>query len=339
MTSSVWSGGAHRSPKGRQVAGTLLARAPDARLLPARSCGACCGSSCRRSTRCGTTSTPRSRGRRCSPRCGRIPPTCATASRTARCCRRNGSGAPDDNPQLLDRTATTPFDPHYTHQDAWAAREVFRRRPERHVDVGSRITFVAGLTAFTPVTFVDLGRSRPRSPGWTRWPGASSRLPFADRSVESLSCLHVAEHIGLGRYGDPLDPDGTRKAARELERVLAPGGALYFSVPVGEPRTEFNAHRVHDPEEVVGFFPELRLAAFSGVVGRRGAGTSASRLATSPGRSGAAASTCSRGTEQSQAPQAVSRRRPTPRRRWSGRAADPATRNGRRTRAVDRIGP
>lgn len=170
-----------------------------------------------------------------------------------------------DNPQLLDRTATTPYDPHYTHQDAWAAREVFRRRPERHVDVGSRITFVAGLAAFTRVTFVDLRPLDAEIPGLEPVAGSVLDLPFEDRSVESLSCLHVAEHIGLGRYGDPLDPDGTRKAARELERVLAPGGALYFSLPVGEPRTAFNAHRVHDPEEVIGFFPELRLAAFSGV--------------------------------------------------------------------------
>jgi len=170
-----------------------------------------------------------------------------------------------DNPQLLDRTDTTHYDPHYTHQDAWAAREVFRRRPGRHVDVGSRITFVVGLTAFTPVTFVDLRPLDVEIPGLEVLAGTVLGLPFDDRSVESISCLHVAEHIGLGRYGDPLDPDGTRKAARELERVLAPGGALYFSLPVGEPRTEFNAHRVHDPEEVVGFFPELRLASFSGV--------------------------------------------------------------------------
>jgi hypothetical protein len=170
-----------------------------------------------------------------------------------------------DNPQLLDRTETTPFEPHYTHQDAWAAREVFRRRPDRHVDVGSRITFAVGLTAFTAVTFVDLRPLDVEIPGLEVVPGSVLDLPFADHSLESLSCLHVAEHIGLGRYGDPLDPEGTRKAARELARALAPGGSLYFSLPVGEPRTEFNAHRVHDPEQVVGFFPELRLASFSGV--------------------------------------------------------------------------
>jgi SAM-dependent methyltransferase len=170
-----------------------------------------------------------------------------------------------DNPQLLDRTDTTPVDPHYTHQDAWAAREVFRERPDRHVDVGSRFTFVVGLTAFVEVTFVDLRPVTLRIPGLEIRAGTVLDLPFDDASVESLSCLHVAEHIGLGRYGDPLDPDGTMKAARELERVVRPGGRLYFALPVGQPRTEFNAHRVHDPAAVPGFFPRLRLAAFSGV--------------------------------------------------------------------------
>ena len=28
-------------------------------------------------------------------------------------------------------------------------------------------------------------------------------LPFSDRSIASLSCMHVVEHVGLGRYGEP----------------------------------------------------------------------------------------------------------------------------------------
>ena len=48
-------------------------------------------------------------------------------------------------------------------------------------------------------------------------------LPFEDESVESLSCMHVVEHIGLGRYGDILDPDGDSKAISELKRALAVG--------------------------------------------------------------------------------------------------------------------
>jgi SAM-dependent methyltransferase len=171
----------------------------------------------------------------------------------------------DDNPQLKDWTATSPYDAHYTYQDAWAAREIFARKPGRHVDVGSRISFVMGLTAFVPVVFVDLRPLEVEFPNLESRAGTVLDLPFEGTSVESLSCLHVAEHIGLGRYGDPLDPHGTEKAAAELARVLAPGGQLYFSLPVGEPRTNFNAHRVHDPRAIPALFPDLRLEAFAGV--------------------------------------------------------------------------
>jgi SAM-dependent methyltransferase len=171
----------------------------------------------------------------------------------------------DDYPILLDRTITSPYEPHYTFQDGWAAREVARHRPEHHVDVGSRISFVIGLSAFVPVTFVDLRPLEIELPGLTSLAGNILELPFADRSLASVSCLHVAEHVGLGRYGDPLDPAGTVKAAKELERVLAPGGKLLFSLPVGRQLTAFNAHRIHDPRAIPPMFPELRLDSFAGV--------------------------------------------------------------------------
>jgi hypothetical protein len=179
-----------------------------------------------------------------------------------------GASAPrwrDDWPVLADRTPSTPFDPHYTFQDGWAARQIATRSPDRHVDVGSRISFVIGLSAFVPVTFIDLRPLEISLTGLETRRGSVLELPFADRELTSLSCLHVAEHIGLGRYGDPLDPKGTVKAALELQRVLARRGTLYFSLPVGRERVAFNAHRVHDPRRVPGLFTELRLDGFSGV--------------------------------------------------------------------------
>ena len=70
-------------------------------------------------------------------------------------------------------------------------------------------------------------------------------LPFADGSIQSLSCMHVVEHVGLGRYGDPLDPMEIEWQCSELQRVLAPGGDLLFVVPVGKPRIMYNAHRIY----------------------------------------------------------------------------------------------
>jgi SAM-dependent methyltransferase len=171
----------------------------------------------------------------------------------------------DLNPQLNDRTGASPYDAHYFYQDVWAADLIAKRSPSRHVDVGSRIDYVGFVSVLTEVTFVDI---RPLHVDLDRLnciTGSITMLPFDDRSIESLSCLHVAEHVGLGRYGDELDPDGTRRAAAELQRVLALGGRLLFSVPVGRPRVCFNAHRIHDPVAVRALFPELELASFAGV--------------------------------------------------------------------------
>ena len=75
----------------------------------------------------------------------------------------------------------------------------------------------------------------------------------------------MVEHIGLGRYGDALNPAGTQQACAELERVLAPRGDLVFSVPLGVPRICFNAHRVLSPEQILTYFERLRLVSFAGV--------------------------------------------------------------------------
>jgi SAM-dependent methyltransferase len=153
---------------------------------------------------------------------------------------------------------------HYFFQDTWALARVLERSPAKHVDIGSRIDGFAGqLSAVCPVEYIDI---RPVELGLERFAmreGSLLGLPCEDRSVDSLSCLHVIEHVGLGRYGDPVDTDGSRKAALELVRVLAPGGQLAVGVPIGRERVAFNAHRIHSPLTVIGWFAELRLTEFS----------------------------------------------------------------------------
>lgn len=166
-------------------------------------------------------------------------------------------------PQLSDGTPSTSVDPHYFHQAAWATARIRESQAGSHVDVGSDLRFVACLTGLLPVTFVDIRPPMVSSPNLTLIHGSILELPFLSRSVQSLSCLHVAEHVGLGRYGDPLDPSGTRLACAELTRVLGSGGHLFFSVPIGRSRTCFNAHRVLSPREVRTMFGGLSLLAFS----------------------------------------------------------------------------
>jgi hypothetical protein len=168
----------------------------------------------------------------------------------------------DAFPCLDDAVARTGVDPHYFHQATWAFDRI-RRHASWHVDVGSQLGFIGLLSGVVPVHFLDLRPPAVQCRGLMPVNGSILALPFRDGSVPSLSSLHVLEHIGLGRYGDPLDPDGTRLAARELARVLRKGGNLFVSMPVGRPRVCFNAHRVLAPPEVVAMFAGLSVRELS----------------------------------------------------------------------------
>lgn len=166
-------------------------------------------------------------------------------------------------PCLSDRSSHTPFDPHYFFQGAWLARRLAQTQPALHVDVGSSVMMVSVLSAHHRMVFVDYRPLRAALTGLECVAASAGRLPFPDGSLESASSLHVIEHVGLGRYGDPLDPSGSDIAAKELSRVVRPGGRLFLSVPVGRPRVCFNAHRVFDPRSIAAMPTGMRLHAFS----------------------------------------------------------------------------
>lgn len=169
----------------------------------------------------------------------------------------------DFYPQLKDRTIKTRFDRHYVYHTSWAARKVKEINPDFHTDVSSSLYFVGIVSAFVPTRFYDYRLAEIKLSGIESKVGDLARLSLLDNSIKSLSCMHTVEHIGLGRYGDQINPDGDIKASRELTRVLAPGGSLIFVVPVGTPRIEFNAHRIYTYEQVLGMFPLLKLVEFS----------------------------------------------------------------------------
>jgi hypothetical protein len=169
-------------------------------------------------------------------------------------------------PILTDRHGSAgQADGHYFHQDLWAAKKIFERRPTSHIDIGSRVDgFVAHLLAFMPVTVLDIRKLESTVAGLTfLQDDATEMRRIVDNSAYSISSLHAAEHFGLGRYSDPVNPQACFAFMRSLERVLAPNGRLYFSVPVGRERVEFNAHRVFAPRTILESFPLLQLVSFS----------------------------------------------------------------------------
>jgi SAM-dependent methyltransferase len=148
----------------------------------------------------------------------------------------------------------------YFYQDAWCASHIKSSAVPRHVDVGSSMMFVSTVLQMCELVYVDLRPITINLPTFRYQQGDLTNLPFENGSIESLSSLSVVEHVGLGRYGDKLDPSGTDTACRELARVLAPGGSLYVAVPTAAKNsTCFNAHRIFAPDDFIVKFPGLSL--------------------------------------------------------------------------------
>lgn len=165
-----------------------------------------------------------------------------------------------DDTWFFDQAGTHEFDRHYVYHTAWAARIVARLKPARLDDFSSFIHFANHVSAFLPVRFHDYRSMALGLPGLEHAEADLTRLPYPDGALELASCLHVVEHIGLGRYGDPLDPDGDLKALGELKRVVRPGGSILLALPVGRvARIVFNAHRIYTWGQVLAHFPGWKL--------------------------------------------------------------------------------
>jgi len=167
-------------------------------------------------------------------------------------------------PCLNDNTGKTPFDAHYIYHPAWAARILAKTEPEEHVDISSSLSFVTLISSFIKVRFYDYRPAELKLTNLSSGAVDIVALPFADGSISSLSCMHVVEHIGLGRYGDPIYSKGDLLAVMELKRVLKPGGDLLFVVPVGgDAKIMYNAHRIYTYDLVLEMYADFELMDFS----------------------------------------------------------------------------
>jgi len=89
-------------------------------------------------------------------------------------------------------------------------------------------------------------------------------IPECDYKIETLSIdnykkemkydvilsFSSLEHDGLGRYGDPINPDGDIDACIEAYTMLNPGGIFICGIPIGEGTIEGNGHRIYNKKRL-----------------------------------------------------------------------------------------
>lgn len=64
---------------------------------------------------------------------------------------------------------------------------------------------------------------------------------------DTVVAISSLDHDGLGRYGDPLNPDGDLASMSKIARMVKPGGYMFITVPIGSDMVVFNLLRRYGP--------------------------------------------------------------------------------------------
>jgi hypothetical protein len=67
----------------------------------------------------------------------------------------------------------------------------------------------------------------------------------SEDTFDAVITFSSVEHSGLGRYGDPLDPNGDINAMNTIHKNLKNNGILIWGAPVGKDVLAWNAHRIY----------------------------------------------------------------------------------------------
>lgn len=145
------------------------------------------------------------------------------------------------------------------------------------LDIGccySRLPIALASSGFR-VVGVDFNPYPDRHPNFRAVRGDAARLPFAAGSFGAVLAISVIEHVGLGHYGDPSAGAGDLVAAREISRVLRPGGRALITVPFGTALTD-DWKRVYDSPRLARLLAPFSVLGVEYAVGREGLWTPSS---------------------------------------------------------------
>ena len=94
------------------------------------------------------------------------------------------------------------------------------------------------------VTVVEYNRLTYEHPQITTIHGGEFSALFSGaRRFDCAVSLSAFDHDGLGRYGDPLNPEGDLLAMKRVKSVLSPSGVFFLTVPLGPDVLVWNLHR------------------------------------------------------------------------------------------------
>lgn len=147
----------------------------------------------------------------------------------------------------------------------WAFK-VIRQLPRsaRVLEVGNVLGPNLARMGFMVDTIDTSVGPRPKERGWNL-----NRLDIcgftAVDTYDGAVSISTIEHVGLGHYEDPVEPEGDKKALKRIGDALKPGGRIFISVPFSTyARTTWQ--RTYDASSLQSLFQdfsEVKMQVFS----------------------------------------------------------------------------
>lgn len=91
-----------------------------------------------------------------------------------------------------------------------------------------------------------------------------AELESNPQTFDALLSISRIEHEGLGRYGEPLNPDADLMAMQKAKALLKKDGLLFLSVPVGKDYLIWNLHRVYGKLRLKALLQGWRIVGYFG---------------------------------------------------------------------------
>jgi len=158
----------------------------------------------------------------------------------------------------------TEFFDHYDAFGYWVAKKISAKGERQSIlDIGSMKLMNAMLSASHDVTALVLADccDRISTVKYIRH-DVSDKLPFEDNIFDVFTSSVSLPLIGLGRYGDKLNPVCLPNLIEELDRVMKPGSCLLISMCLGRNVLNFNNGWFLDMPTIEKLFPHWRVADY-----------------------------------------------------------------------------
>jgi hypothetical protein len=72
----------------------------------------------------------------------------------------------------------------------------------------------------------------------------------SNEKYDAIFSYSSIEHSGLGRYGDPLNPNGDIETMGFIYKALIDNGYCFLGIPIGKDCLVWNAHRIYGKERL-----------------------------------------------------------------------------------------